>query len=246
MTIPAAGIRPHSDFPSTEWTLVHGAAGDDSDSRAALGILCGEYWYPIYAFIRRLVGNADRAQDLTQGFFLKLLDKRTVAAADRTAGRFRDFLLTCCRNFVATQGRKARTARRGGAVPHLPLDFAAADARFAAERAGDAEPERQFVRGWALAVLQRTTAQVRAAYDRAGQADLFTGLYRTLAREPGVETYAVLGALLGLSLDQVKKAAGRLRQDFKAELRLQVGQTLADPADVDDELRELFLAVGPE
>ena len=207
----AHGVMSRNDFPSTEWKVVLNARDDDSDGRAALGVLCQQYWYPIYAFVRSRVRDVHKAQDLTQGFFTHLLTHGVVASADQSRGRFRDFLLACCRNYLWGRWRWSRAKKNGGGVNPLPLDFAAAEVRFLADRTDPTDPERRYTRTWALAVLERTTAQLRATYVEAGDADLFDRPGRSLTGAPGAEKYPELGTALGLTLDQVKKAAARLR-----------------------------------
>jgi DNA-directed RNA polymerase specialized sigma24 family protein len=242
----AIGIMSRNGFPSTEWKVVLEARDDGSDGRAALGVLCSQYWYPIYAFVRSRVRDVHKAQDLTQGFFTHLLSHGVVANADQARGRFRDFLLGCCRNYLLGHWRWLRAKKRNpGAVDPLPLDFEAAEVRYLADGNGPDDPEQKYTRSWALEVLERTTNQLRADYTADGQTDLFDRLGRTLTGDPGAEKYAEIGAALGLTLDQVKKAAGRLRAAFKTELHRQVGQTVVDPADVAAEIHELFRAVGP-
>ena len=241
----AIGVMSQNAFPSTEWKVVENAKDDDSDGRAALGVLCQNYWYPIYAFVRGRVRDVHKAQDLTQGFFTHLLTHGVVASADQTRGRFRDFLLTCCRNYLRGHWRWSRAKKNGGGMNPLPLDFEAAEVRYLSDRAWPADAERQYARTWALAVLDRTTARLRDTYVAAGEADLFDRLSRTLTGDPGAERYAEIGDALGLTPDQMKKAAGRLRERFKAELHRQVGQTVENPADVAAEILELFRAVGP-
>ena len=242
----AIGDMSGNGFPSTEWKVVLDARDDGSDGRKALGVLCSQYWYPIYAFVRSRVRDVHKAQDLTQGFFTHLLSHGVVASADRSRGRFRDFLLACCRNYMRGRWRWSRAKKNGGGIDPLPLDFEAAEVRYLADRAAPSDPERHYKRTWALAVLERTTSQLRAAYAAAEEADLFDRLGRTLTGDPGAERYIEIGAALGLSLDQVKKAAVRLRDAFKAELHHQVGQTVMNSSDVAAEIQELFQAVGAD
>jgi len=207
-----SGITSRNGFPSTEWKVVLEARDDDSDGRAALGVLCRVYWYPVYAFVRGKVRDVHKAQDLTQGFFTHLLSNGVVASADQTRGRFRDFLLGCCRNYLKDHWKWFRSGQNGGGVNPLPLDFAAAEVRYRQSPAGPADPEREYTRLWAMQLLERTMGELRTS--------------------------------LGLTVDQMKKAASRLRAAFKAELYRQVGQTVLHPADVAAEIRELFTAVN--
>ncbi|HVK13996.1 MAG TPA: hypothetical protein VM597_34960 [Gemmataceae bacterium] len=239
-----SGITSRNGFPSTEWKVVLEARDDDSDGRAALGVLCRVYWYPVYAFVRGKVRDVHKAQDLTQGFFTHLLSNGVVASADQTRGRFRDFLLGCCRNYLKDHWKWFRSGQNGGGVNPLPLDFAAAEVRYRQSPAGPADPEREYTRLWAMQLLERTMGELRTAYAAAGETELFDRLARTLTDDAGAEKHVAIATSLGLTVDQMKKAASRLRAAFKAELYRQVGQTVLHPADVAAEIRELFTAVN--
>jgi RNA polymerase sigma-70 factor (ECF subfamily) len=238
-------LAPTDDpFPSTEWSLVARAAGKDDAARDAFARLCSQYWYPVYAYFRRRTGDVGQAEDLTQGLFTHLLDGDGVAAADRQQGRFRAFLVGCCRNYLVDQHRRSAAGKRGGAARHVPFDFAGAAERFRREPADDGDPERVFLRSWALTLLKRTSLAVRAEYAAAGRAAVFDRLRTAITGDPGAETYRAIGAEFGLTENAVKKAAQALRQRYAAELRRQIRETVADPGQVDDEIRELFTAVA--
>lgn len=231
-------------FATTHWSLV--AAAQDlaaPAARAALADLCRAYWFPVYAYVRRRGHDHHRAQDLTQAFFARLLEKNDLAAADRTRGRFRSFLLAACQNFLANQHDRATAKKRGGGAAHFPLDFAAADGRFAREPATDETPERAFERRWALELLDRAVTELRAEYEENGRGKLFDSLRGCLTGDAGAG-YAELGGQLGLTEGAVKVAAHRLRQRYRDRLREVIARTIADPADVDDEIRDLFAALG--
>jgi RNA polymerase sigma-70 factor (ECF subfamily) len=231
-------------FATTRWSLV--AAAQDpaaSDAQAALAELCSAYWYPVYAYVRRRGHDHHAAQDLTQGFFARLLEKNDLAAADRTRGRFRSFLLTACQHFLANRHDNDTAKKRGGGRAHLSLDFADADGRYAREPADETTPERVFDRQWALGVLDKTLTGLREEYVESGRAKLFDALKDCLTGEADA-SYAALAGQLGMTEGAVKVAVHRLRQRYRDRLRAAIAETVATPEEVDGEIRDLFAALG--
>jgi RNA polymerase sigma-70 factor (ECF subfamily) len=231
-------------FATTHWSLILAARGSSPEARAALEELCRRYWYPLYAYIRRRGHTADAAQDLTQELFARLLERDDLAALDPARGRFRAFLLTACRHFLANEHDRARTLKRGGGRRILALDLGDADRRYAAEPGHEQTPERLFERRWALTLLDQVLRVLRQRYEAAGQADLFERLKGTLTGAAD-GAYAEAAAALGMTEGAVKVAAHRLRQRYRALLRDEIAQTVADPDEVDDEVRTLFQALAP-
>jgi RNA polymerase sigma-70 factor (ECF subfamily) len=231
-------------FATTRWTLIATAAGDDSPAaRQALADLCQSYWYPLYAYVRRRGHDHHQAQDLTQAFFARLLEKNDLTAADRTRGRFRSFLLTACQHFLANQHDFETARKRGGGRAHLAIDFESADGRYTAEPAHDETPERLFDRRWALELLDQSLAELRQEYDESGRGKLFDALKGCLAG--GAElAYAELARGLEMTEGAVKVAVHRLRQRYRDRLRAAIAETVEKPEDVDDEVRDLFAALG--
>ena len=231
-------------FATTRWSLV-AAARDPAapDARRALADLCALYWYPVYAYVRRRGHDHHLAQDLTQGFFTRLLEKHDLAAADRSRGRFRSFLLAACQHYLANRHDHDTARKRGGGVDHLSLDFGAAAGRFAREPADADTPERAFDRRWALELLARTVEALRAEYAESGRAKLFDALKGCLAGGAEV-SHAELAADLGMTVGAVKVAVHRLRQRYRDRLRAVIGETVATPEGVDEEIRDLFAALG--
>lgn len=234
---------PDLQFPSTCWNFIVRARADDPAARSAVAELCTRYWYPLYAFARRAGAAGPEAEDLTQGFFAHFLEHAVYAQADPARGRFRTFLLGCFRNYRANRDRAARAGKRGGGRAVLALDPARADARYAGEPADPADPERLFLRRWALTAIDGAFAAVAAEYAAAGRDVLFDRLRGGLLGEAD-ETYAFVGLELGMTAAAVRQAAARLRARFAAALRAQVGELVADPADVDAEVRDLIAAVA--
>jgi RNA polymerase sigma factor (sigma-70 family) len=235
----------HAEFASTHWSLVL-AAGRRSlpASDQALAALCSAYWYPLYAYARRRLGDVHVAQDLAQEFFARLLEKNILASAQQERGRFRGFLITAFKNFLANEGDKARAQKRGGGMAPLPLDFRAGDARYDLEPSHAWTPERLFERQWALALLEQVLIALRAEFVADGKETLFERLKGSLTGETAI-AYAELAGVLDMSEGAVKVAAHRLRKRYRELLRREVAQTVADPEEVDDEIRRLFEALAP-
>lgn len=230
------------EFPSTVWgQIVRAGAGDSPE---ALADLCGRYWYPVYAYIRRQVRDAHKAEDLTQGFFGYVLEKEVIAQADPSRGRFRSFLLSCCKHYLLNRDRYERAGKRGGGRPVLSLDFDDAGRRYDREPADPADPEALFRRRWAFTLLEETFAALEGEYRAAGHGALFARLKPALAGDPDAAGYAAIGQAVGMTENAVKKAAQRLRERFGAELRRRVADTVDGPAAVAEEIQDLFAAVG--
>jgi RNA polymerase sigma-70 factor (ECF subfamily) len=231
-------------FATTRWSLVI-AAQDRSQPEAgqALAELCRLYWYPLYGYIRSRGHGHDEAQDLTQEFFARLLEKDGLAAVDQNKGRFRSFLLAACQHFLANQHDHDRAQKRGGGRPSVSIDFRDADGRYAHEPAHAETPERLFERRWALALLERVLARLRGEYEAAGRGRLFECLKSRLTGDRAVP-HARVAAELGVTEGAVKVAVHRLRQRYRELLRDEIGQTVDDPAEVEAEIRSLFAALG--
>jgi DNA-directed RNA polymerase specialized sigma24 family protein len=240
-------FAPESQFPTTHWSRVARAVDPSAaDARAALAELCGAYWYPIYAFIRRKGHDTDQALDLTQEYFVRLLEKGVLAAADPSKGRLRAFLRTDCGFYLADARDRRDRLKRGGAVAFLSIDAAGAEGRCRLEPAGTLTPELLFDRAWAVALLEQAMSRLAAEYAGSGRADLFERLEPTLTRGPRAEPYATIAKLLGMTEAAVQQAASRLRKRYGALLREEVVATLDGPdeAAVEGEISDLFTALG--
>jgi DNA-directed RNA polymerase specialized sigma24 family protein len=233
-----------SSFPSTQWTAVVCAGCGGSESGQALARLCEDYWFPLYAFVRRSGYAAADAEDLTQEFFAWLLEKHVLAAADRQRGRFRSFLLAAAKNFLANQWDRAHAQKRGGGVNRLSLDFDAGESRLHLEPSHDLTAERLFERQWALTLLDRVMRRLDAEYEASGKGPQFQRIKQALTGDCQRLPYAAWASELGISEEAARQAASRLRKRYRELLREEVAQTLAEPADVDQEIRELFAALG--
>lgn len=237
---PAA---PHA-FATTQWTAVVDAAGSDSRAQEALARLCAAYWYPLYSFVRRQGHQPHDAEDLTQEFFARLIGKEWLRQADPSLGRFRSFLLAALKHFLANERLRLATAKRGGRVPHVPLDLDSAETRFRHEPADSGSPDQAYDRQWALAVLAQTLDRLQAEMEQAGRGPLFEALKDALGGDRHAVRYAELGERLGLSETAVKVTVHRLRKRYRELLRAAVADTLADGADADLELRHLQAALA--
>jgi RNA polymerase sigma factor (sigma-70 family) len=234
------------NFRTTHWSIVL-AAGNAGEPKAldAMSKLCGAYWYPLYAYVRRRGYRVEEAQDLTQEFFGRLLEKNSLEVANRERGRFRTFLLAMMGNFLNNEWDRARTAKRGGGHELISWDAQTAEERYQQEPSHEETPERIFERRWALTVLESAMIALREEYRSGGKAELFEALQVCLSGERSTEPYAGLAARLGLSEGAVKVAVHRLRQRFGDALRLTIVQTLGRAEDVEQELTHLISMLGP-
>ena len=222
------------------------AAGrsESEQQAAALQQLCNAYWYPLYAYVRWRGHGPEDAQDLTQEFFLRLIEKKWLSGVAPEGARFRSFLLTVLKAFLANAHDRAQAAKRGGGKIFVPLDSERAEDRLAHEPATNETPETAFDRRWALAVLAEALQRLRTAAGAAGKSRHFDLLQPFLSREPVDGEYASLAEALGISASAVGVAVHRLRQRYREMLRATVADTLADPGQVDDEMRHVFAALN--
>jgi DNA-directed RNA polymerase specialized sigma24 family protein len=233
-------------FPTTHWSRVI-AAGDQGTplARESLAELCRTYWFPLYAYIRRRGTDPERALDLTQGYFASLLERRTVAAADPTRGRFRSFLLADCSYFLAHERERDGAARRGGGQALVSIDARDAEGRYLAEPAHEATPQRLFERDWALALLEVVLASLRREYEESGRGAAFEVLKVVLEAGSSRVSHSELAHGLGTTEAAAQVAVHRLRRRYRDALRAAIAATVAEEAEVDDELNDLFAALGP-
>jgi RNA polymerase sigma factor (sigma-70 family) len=232
-------------FHTTHWTLVLAAREkDDTVAREALATLCATYWYPLYAFIRRQGSTPHEAEDLTQEFFFRFLERNALERVQPADGKFRSFLLVCLKNFLANERERAQAQRRGGGRPLIPLDGADAETRYALERADHRTPDAEYERRWALAMLEQTMKNLKREYVNGGKADMFEELKGFLPGCQGNVTRSELAIRRGVSVGAIDVAVHRLRQRFGALLREQVAQTVSSEAEVEEEIRHLISVLG--
>jgi RNA polymerase sigma-70 factor (ECF subfamily) len=231
-----------SQFPTTRWTLVVAAgASHGKEAQSALVSLCEGYWYPLYAWLRRRGYAADQAQDLTQDFFMRVLEGRYLDRADPGKGRFRSFLLTSLKFFVADEEDRHRAQKRGGGAV-LPLEFSLGEDRYQREPAHDETPERIFERRWALAVLDRVVERLRDEFVHHGRLEHFERLKMFLLGHSDAP-YAALASEMNTSEGALKVAIHRLRKRYRELFRQEIADTVADPGEVEPELRFLAAAL---
>jgi RNA polymerase sigma-70 factor (ECF subfamily) len=240
----SAADRGDARFYTTQWSIVLAAGRDSPDSAEALAALCEAYWQPLYAYVRRRVADLHRAQDLTQEFFAELLARRIVAVAQPERGRFRSFLLTALQNYLANEGAKARTIKHGGGQRTLSLDFAACDSRPSLEPLDHWTPERLFQRQWVITLLDQVLDRLRCECQTEGKSEHFERFKGLLGGRTPDDSITDAATALGLSPEAGRQAVHRLRQRYRELLREEVARTVANPAEVDDELKTLFAAVA--
>lgn len=229
-------------FATTRWSIVVSAGQKaSSNSRSALESLCETYWYPLYAYARRRVADVNEAQDLTQAFFAELLEKNYVATATPERGRFRAFLLTAFKNFLAKQWEMVKAKKRGGGGrPPISLDFDAADSRLRIDPAAGLTAEQFYEQQWAIALLGQIMERLKAEFDARRKGQLFDALKGFLIGDHAGASYAEVAARLDMTEAAAKKTASRMRRRYRELLREEIAQSVASPDDIEDEIRNLF------
>jgi RNA polymerase sigma-70 factor (ECF subfamily) len=231
-------------FSTTRWSQVLAAgSGTGAGGAEALASLCEAYWHPLYAYVRRCGYDAERAQELTQEFFAKLLEKHFLRDADPARGRFRSFLLAAMRHFLSNERDRLSAEKRGGRVAIVSMEIETAEGLYTREVPDNETPDVIFERRWALTTLERALARLRTEFKRAGKDALLLRLEGFLTGDADATPYAAVAVELGMSEAAVKVAVHRLRKRYGALLRDEILQTVSDPGEVDDEIRELFRAI---
>ena len=222
------------------------AAGDDNTSiaHAALTNLYQTYWYPLYAYVRRRGRSADEASDIVQGFFVSLLERRDFTRLNRERGRFRAFLLGSLKHFLANDFARRSTLKRGAGVHPVPLILDGAEDRYVREPPDPLTPEMLYERRWALTVIDQILAGLREEWRHQEREHVFDALRECLLGMPPPGGYAETAARVQMSEGAVKTAVHRLRRRFQTELHRLVSETVSDPNDVDDEIRDLIRALN--
>jgi RNA polymerase sigma factor (sigma-70 family) len=232
-------------FTATHWSVVMAVRQCDSTAaREALEKLCRTYWYPLYAFVRRQGYQPSDAEDLTQGFFERVIEKNYLQQVDRAKGRFRAFLLAALKHFLSDQRDRERAAKRGGGRPLLSLDTENAEKRYGLEPADTTTPEDLYERRWAAIVMEQARVRLREEYASARKGMLYYKLRVLETDDERSETYAEVAAQLGMTESGVKSAAQRMRQRYGELLREEIAHTVASPAEIDEELKHLLAVVG--
>jgi DNA-directed RNA polymerase specialized sigma24 family protein len=228
---------PRGEFTATHWSVVVQAA---AGSGPALETLCRTYWYPLYAYVRRRGHEVEDAEDLTQAFFARLLEKNSLVRVDREKGRFRSFLLMALNRFLINDWHQARTAKRGGGACPIPLEGGAAERRYRLEPASTETPETVYERRWVLAVLDQALVRLRQECEADGKGALFDGLKEFMSRDPDRGEYGAAAARLGMTGEAVAVAAHRLRRRYGELVRQEIAHTVSGPAELEEEMRWVF------
>ena len=231
------------EFPRTRWTLVGQAQGAaDVKAHQALSQLCEMYWYPLYAFVRRSGCEPSDAEDVTQGFFSKLLEKNYLGEVASEKGRLRSFLMVSIKHYLSNWRRHARAEKRGGGQQPISIDRELAEQRYHLEPADSLTPEILFDRHWAMALMQRSRDRLEEEYIARGKGDLFSALGGALSPNRPDQPHAEIAERFGLSADNVRQTATRMRKRYKAILMEEIAQTVHADDEVDTELNHLFAA----
>lgn len=241
---PAVSAGRPQQFENTRWSLIVQARGEGPLARAALETLCRGYWFPLYAFVRRSGYPQHDAEDLTQAFFSHVLESDFIGRAVPEKGRFRSFLLVSLRNFVAKQHAREASQKRGGGQRPVDFDENAAEERLGAHGPSSLTPSELYDRDWALTLLEQALDRLEAEQRAMGKAALFARLRPFLRASPERGDYEAVAAELGVAKGTLAVAVHRLQQRYRALVRTEIMQTLANPADLDDELRHLFSLLG--
>ncbi len=230
-----------SRFHTTSWTLVRAAAAHPTaDSRQALATLCQAYWHPVYAFVRRHGYDRDQSQDLCQEFFAVLLEKNYLLDANRDRGRFRSFLLTAVKHFLANEWDRAHALKRGGGQIPVSIDPSEAEAWYGPTAVEGTTPETIFERRWALSLLERVMAKLRASYAARGKVEQFETLSAFLNRDSEDPRYEEVAAAAGMSAGALRMSVHRLRRKYRELLRSEIAETVSTANEIDEEIRFLL------
>lgn len=231
-------------FATTHWTVVLTAGKRHTpQSDAALEQLCQIYWFPLYAYVRRRGYSKEDSEDLTQAFFARFLEKNYLDGLCAERGRFRAFLLASLKHFLANEWHKSQRQKRGGNIPHLSLNWQTADSQFQVA-ARSASPDEEYDREWAVALLSRVIRRLQDECRDEGRLDQFEKLKVFLTAGKGAVPYSEVTGSLGLKETAARVAVHRLRKRYRQLLTEEISQTLSDPAQIQEEMRALFMAFG--
>jgi len=236
---PSAGV-----FATTRWTVVMQAGTDSPSARQALETLCRNYWYPLYAYVRRQGRGPHDAQDFTQGFFARLLEKNYLADVQREKGRFRSFLLASLKHFLANEWDRERALKRGGGQRLIALDDDSAESRYRQEPKDELSADKIYERRWALTLLDQVLSRLQSEFEADGRLNEFEVLKQYLSAGRTSVSYALAAENLETTEGAVKVAVHRLRKRYRDLLRAEIGQTVATASEIEAEIRYLFTALS--
>jgi len=227
-------------FPDTPWTQLLLARGDDTLARQTLSNVFRLYWYPVYAFVRSQGKSSHDAEDLTQGFFVRLLERNDLGEVDRERGRLRAFLLAAMKNYLRYTQRQDKAVKRGGRQEIVSLDVEMAERRMESEEDGGMSPEKLFEQRWAVTLLEHVLADLEREYQAGGKGEVFAALRGFLSANASPPTYAEAAAELNSNEQATRVAVHRLRKRYRDLLTKHIAATLEDDADIDGELAHLM------
>jgi RNA polymerase sigma-70 factor (ECF subfamily) len=230
-------------FTTTHWSVVLEAQGESPAAQEALEKLCRVYWRPIYSFVRRQGAGPEEAQDLTQGFFALLLERRDLRTVRKEKGRLRSYLLSALKHFLVDEHRRAMAIKRGKGERLISLEEMRAEEQSGMEPTDPLTAERIYERRWASTLLDRVLSRLEDTYRKRGNAALFDSFNQLLADEPGVPSQADIAAQLGMTENAVSQAYHRFRQSYQSLLREEIAHTVATPGDIENELRYLIAVI---
>jgi DNA-directed RNA polymerase specialized sigma24 family protein len=245
-SLGATGLRAQKGavaFATTHWSVVLTAQGESPAAQEALEKLCRTYWRPIYSFVRRQGIGPEEAEDLTQGFFALMLERRDLSTVRKEKGRLRSYLLASVKNFVADERRRAMAIKRGKGERLIPLEELSGDERTEMEPADPVTAEVIYERRWASTVLAHALNRLQDEYAGTRNAALFDSLTQLLPDEPGAPSRADIAAKFGMTENAVTQAFHRFRRRYQSLLREEIAHTVATPGDIEDELRHLIAVV---
>jgi RNA polymerase sigma factor (sigma-70 family) len=230
-------------FTTTHWSVVLEAQGESPAAQEALEKLCRMYWRPLYGFVRRQGVSAEDAQDLTQGFFALLLERRDLRSVRKEKGRLRSYLLSALKHFLTDEHRRAMAIKRGKGERLIPLEELRTEERSGPEPADSLTAERIYERRWASTVLERVLSRLEDKYRTRGNAALFDSFNQLLGDEPGAPSQADIAVQLGMTENAVTQAFYRFRQSYQSLLREEIAHTVATPGDIENELCYLIAVI---
>ncbi|HEY4272356.1 MAG TPA: sigma-70 family RNA polymerase sigma factor [Candidatus Udaeobacter sp.] len=238
-----ANVHGPGMFATTHWSIVLEAQSESPAAQKALEKLCRTYWRPIYGFVRRHGVGAEDAEDLTQGFFALLLERKDLNSVRKEKGRLRSYLLTSLKHFLADESRHAMAVKRGKGQRLIPFDDIREGERVEAEHCGPLTADQIYERRWAFTVLEEVMARLREEYRSAGNVRFFDQMKKMLMDEPDRPSQAQVASEFDMTENAVKQAFYRFRQRYQTLLREEIAHTVAMPGDVEDELRHLISVV---
>jgi RNA polymerase sigma factor (sigma-70 family) len=245
-SLSAIGGNAHhgpAAFTTTHWSVVLEAQGESPAAKEALEKLCRMYWRPIYSFVRRQGAGTEDAEDLTQGFFALLLERKDLNTIRKERGRLRSYLLTSVKHFLADESRHAMAVKRGKGQRLIPLDDIRERERIDVERSDRLTADQIYERRWAFTVLEQVMTRLRDEYRSAGNLRFFDQMKKMLMDEPDRPSQAQVASEFDMKENAVKQAFYRFRQRYQTLLREEIAHTVAVPSDIEDELRHLIAVV---